>query len=108
MRRLMRFSGAFKGETPAGLLAFDYQLVAGKSVRPGASGGIVVDSKTNQIVGVLNGIERDGEAVALAVPVQSLVAFVSKVQPFLADSLFSRDLSSGNRKLGEAPGETRF
>jgi hypothetical protein len=63
-------------------------LSAGKAIRPGASGGIVVDSKTLRIVGILNGISESGELVATAVPIQSLVDFVSKVQPFLAQSLF--------------------
>lgn len=88
IRKLLRFTGTFKGETTTGLLAFDYNFSSGKAIRPGASGGIVVDGKTNRIVGVLNGIDRDGEAVALAVPIQSLAEFVSKVQPFLAQSIF--------------------
>jgi len=89
IRKLLRFTGTFKGETTTGLLAFDYNLSAGKAIRPGASGGIVVDSKTDQIVGVLNETDRKGEAIALAVPIQSLVDFVTKVQPFLAQSIFS-------------------
>ena len=88
LRKLLRFPGTFKGETTTGLLAFDYHLSAGKTIRPGASGGIVVDAKTDRIVGVLNEIDRKGEAIALAVPIQSLVDFVSKVQPFLAQSIF--------------------
>jgi len=87
-RKLIQFHGTFKGQTTKGLLALDYELSAGKAIRPGASGGIVVESKTQQIVGVLNGIERNGEQIALAVPVQSLADFVSKVQPFLAQSIF--------------------
>jgi hypothetical protein len=88
MRKLMQFAGAFRGETKDGLLAFDYLLSAGKAIRPGASGGIVVDAKTNQAVGILSGIDKDNGAIVLAVPVQSLVEFVSKVQPFLADAIF--------------------
>jgi len=88
IRHLLRFHGRFKGETTTGLLAFDYNLSADKTIRPGASGGIVVDAKTQQIVGVLNGVAKNGEAIALAVPVQSLAEFVSKVQPYLAQSLF--------------------
>ncbi len=88
LRKLLRFTGTFKGETTTGLLAFPYSLSAGKAIRPGASGGLVVDGKTRRIVGILNGVALDGEAVALAVPIQSLVDFVSKVQPFLAQSLF--------------------
>ena len=87
-RKLMRFPGTFKGQTTTGLLAFDYGMSAGKAIRPGASGGIVVDDKSRQIVGVLNGVDKEGETIALAVPIQSLEDFVSKVQPFLAQSIF--------------------
>jgi hypothetical protein len=88
IRKLLRFTGTFKGQTTAGLLAFDYNLSAGKAILPGASGGIVVDAKTDRIVGVLNSTDRMGNAVAMAVPIQSLVDFVSKVQPFLAQTVF--------------------
>ncbi len=88
IRRLLLFHGAFSGRTPTGLLAFDYRFSAGRTIRPGASGGIVVDSKSQQIVGILNGIARNGEAVALAVPVQSLLEFVTKVQPYLSQNIF--------------------
>jgi hypothetical protein len=87
-RKLLRFPGTFKGQTTTGLLAFDYGMSAGKAIRPGASGGIVVDDKTRQIVGVLNGVDKENEAIALAVPIQSLEDFVSKVQPFLTQSIF--------------------
>jgi hypothetical protein len=88
IRSLLQFHGTFKGQTTTGLLAFDYSLSADKAILPGASGGIVVDSKTQQIVGILNAIGRNGEAIALAVPVQSLADFVGKVQPCLAQSIF--------------------
>jgi hypothetical protein len=88
IRSLVKYHGTFKGETPAGLLAFDYSLSAGKEILSGASGGIVVDCKTQYIVGLLSGVEKHGAAVALAVPVQVLADFVSKVQPFLAPILF--------------------
>jgi len=87
-RNLVQFHGAFKGEMIEGLLAFDYSFSNGKAIRPGTSGGLVVDRRTRQIVGVLSGIARDNEAVAVAVPIQSLADFVSKVQPWLAESLF--------------------
>ena len=87
-RSLLQFHGRFKGETTTGLLAFDYSLSADKAIRPGASGGIVVDSKTQQIVGIVNSIAMNGEAIALAVPVQSLADFLFKVQPCLAQSIF--------------------
>ena len=88
IRKLLQFHGTFKGETATGLLAFDYRLSADKTIRPGASGGIVVDSKSQQIVGILRGIARNGEAIAFAVSVQSLADFVSKVQPLLAQRIF--------------------
>ena len=88
IRGLLKFRGAFKGETTGGLLAFDYSPSNGKSIRPGSSGGLVVDSKSEQIVGILSGVARDGEPVAMAVPIESLANFVSKVEPWLAQSLF--------------------
>src|SRR5205809_1933156 len=93
VRKLTRFPAKFKGPTTSGLLAFDYKLSADKPVRiGGASGGIVVDRKTEKIVGILSGTT---EAMALAVPVQTLVDFVSKVQPFLAQRIFptTKDVS---------------
>jgi hypothetical protein len=87
IRSLQHFHGTFKGQTITGLLTFGYTS-ADKTIRPGASGGIVVDSKTQQIVGILNSIATNGEAIALAVPVQSLADFVSKVQPCLAQDIF--------------------
>jgi hypothetical protein len=72
IRSLQQFHATFTGETTTGLLAFNYNLSPGRAIRPGASGGIVVDRKTQQIVGILNAVARDGAAIALAVPVQSL------------------------------------
>ncbi len=85
IRSLQQSRGMFKGYTTSGLLAFDYD---GKAIRGGASGGLVVDSKTQQIVGVLSGVARNGESVALAVPIRSLADFVGKVQPWLAQKIF--------------------
>src|SRR6266446_3430243 len=70
IRKLARFPATFKGPTTSGLLAFDYQLSGGKPIRieGGASGGIVVDRKTEKIVGILSGRGTD-ETTALAVPV---------------------------------------
>lgn len=87
-RSLMRFHGTFKGDDATGLLTFDYDLSDNKALRPGASGGIVVDSKTQQIVGVLNALERYGKHIAFAVPIQALADFLSKVDPSLALLLF--------------------
>lgn len=88
IRSLVRFQGTYRAETTTGLLAFAYTFSGGKEIRPGASGGIVVDRKTEQIVGVLTGIMTNGDAVALAVPIQSLADFVRGVQPSLAQTIF--------------------
>lgn len=97
IRSLKQFHGTFKGETAAGFLAFEYN---GKPIREGASGGLVVDSKTHQIVGILSraGQGKNDKEVALAVPVRSLVDFVSKVQPWLANRIFP-----AARKLNVSP-----
>ncbi len=95
IRKLARFPATFKAPTTSGLLAFDYQLSGGKPIRiEGASGGIVVDRKTEKIVGILSG-SGTNETMALAVPVQTLADFVSKVQPFLAQRIFptTKDVS---------------
>jgi hypothetical protein len=85
-RKLTRFPAKFKGPTTSGLLAFDYQLSADRPIRiAGTSGGIVVDRKTEKIVGILSGTT---EATAVAVSIQTLVDFVSKVQPYLAQRIF--------------------
>ena len=93
IRKLTRFPATFKAPTTSGLLAFDYQLSGDKPIRiRGASGGIVVDRKTEKIVGILS---ETTEATALAVPIQTLGDFVSKVQPFLAQRIFptTKDVS---------------
>jgi len=88
IRRLLQFHGTFKGETSNGLLAFDYSLSANRAIRPGASGGIVVDKKTQKILGILNEISTGEELIAVAVPIQSLADFVAKVQPNLMPRIF--------------------
>ena len=89
-RSLQQFQGAYKGQTPSGLLAFEYHSSVDRTIRPGASGGVVVDSKTQQIVAILSGVAQNSGAIALAVPVRSLAEFVSKVQPYLAERVFPR------------------
>src|SRR6266568_8100105 len=92
-RKLTLFPATFKGPTTSGLLAFDYQLSTDRPIRiQGASGGIVVDRKTEKILGILS---ATNETMAVAVPVQTLVDFVSKVQPFLAQKIFptTKDVS---------------
>ena len=87
-RKLLRFSATFRDKTAGGMLVFDYQLANGKPLRGGASGGIVVDSKSGQIVGILAGVGNTLGPEAHAVPVQWLAEFVQKVQPFLAHQIF--------------------
>lgn len=87
-RGLVRWHGLFLGKTPQGLLAFSYE--EGR-VRGGASGGIVVDSKTKKIIGILNGAaEGSTDRIALAVPVKELSDFVARAQPYLQAALFPR------------------
>jgi hypothetical protein len=88
VRKLLQFHATFKAKTTSGLLAFDYSPAGGKTIRGGASGGVVVDRKTQQVVGILNSVAKSGELIATAVPVQSLVDFVAKVQPYLAQDIF--------------------
>ncbi|MGC1413963.1 MAG: serine protease [Candidatus Acidiferrum sp.] len=87
-RKLLRFPATFRGKTAGGILVFDYQLANGKALRGGASGGIVVDSKSGEIVGILVGVGQAFGPEADAVSVQSLAEFVRKVQPFLAHQIF--------------------
>lgn len=85
-RKLTRFPAKFKAPTTSGLLAFDYESSASTPMRvAGSSGGIVVDRETEEIVGILC---ESNETTAAAVPVQTLIEFVTKVQPFLAQRIF--------------------
>jgi len=86
-RGLVHWHGKFIGETQQGLLAFSYE--EGR-VRGGASGGIVVDSNTKKIVGILNEIGEGKDRIALAVPVRELSGFVTRAQPYLQATLFPK------------------
>jgi hypothetical protein len=86
-RGLVHWHGKFIGKTRQGLLAFSYE--EGR-VRGGASGGIVVDSKTKKIVGILNGIGEGKDRIALAVPVKELSDFVTRAEPYLQATLFPK------------------
>ena len=86
-RGLVRWHGKFLGKTPQGLLAFRYE--EGR-MHGGASGGIVVDSKTKKIIGVLQGIGERQNRVALAVPIKELSHFVAHEQPYLQATLFPK------------------
>jgi hypothetical protein len=88
-RKLSQFKGTFQGATGDGLLAFEYELSNDKKVRPGASGGIVVERKTERIVGVLNSIVGEtNKPTAVAVPTKALADFVGRVDRSLAQKLF--------------------
>jgi len=86
-RSLVHWHGKFMGKTRDGLLAFSYE--EGR-VRGGASGGIVVDSKTQKVVGILNGIGEGKDRVALAVSIKELSDFVTRAQPYLQATLFPK------------------
>jgi hypothetical protein len=88
LRQLWRFPATFKGKTADGLLAFDYELYGNRAITGGESGGIVVDSRTGKIVGVLTLAGERGNQVAEAVPIENLADFVSKALPFLAARIF--------------------
>ncbi len=86
-RSLLKVEGTYQGKTESGLLLFAYSPTGRSWMGPGASGGIVVDRKSQQIVGILC---RGGkqEAFIEAVPVQTLAEFVRKVLPWLGALLF--------------------
>ena len=88
-RGLVRWHGRFIGMTRQGLLAFSYE--EGR-VRGGASGGIVVDSRTKKIIGILNGVGESKDRIAFAVPVRELSKFVGRAQPYLQATLFPKDV----------------
>lgn len=86
-RGLVRWHGKFIGKTREGLLAFSYE---DGRVRGGASGGIVVDSRTKKIVGILNEVGEGNDRIAFAVPVKELSDFVTRAQPYLQATLFPK------------------
>ncbi|HTP70270.1 MAG TPA: serine protease [Dongiaceae bacterium] len=87
-RRLLKFNGRFVGEAASGLFAFEYESIEGHKIRPGSSGGIVVDRRSQRIVGVVSAIADYEQWMVFAVPAQSLFDFVSRVHPELARLLF--------------------
>src|SRR5579859_2032490 len=86
-RGLVRWPVTFLGKNLQGLLAF--RCKDGR-VRPGASGGIVVNGK-GKIVGILNAI-GDDDRVAFAVPAGQLADFVGRAQPYLQEILFPKEV----------------
>ena len=91
-RKLILFHGRFTGVTEQQLLAFDYEPSEGHRIRPGSSGGIIVDQKSQKIVGVVCAIAEDGTPAVFAVSAQSLAEFVARVEPDLAQSLFTTSI----------------
>lgn len=87
-RSLQAFDGTFVGQQENDLLLFDYVPNGDKRLRPGASGGIVVDSASGKVVGILCGLAKSDQRLVAAVPVQSLAEFLNKVQPLLAGAVF--------------------
>lgn len=83
--RLTRFQVRFKAATTSGLLAFEFRSPEEAERVAGVSGGIVLDPRTKKVVGVLSGTSQN---VALAVSAQALADFVTKAQPFMAQTLF--------------------
>jgi hypothetical protein len=87
-RDLTKFSAEFAGATPDGLLVFRYQLSErGQKIKGGASGGLVVDHNTHQIVGILNGASNT-TPMATAISIQNLADFLKKSKPELYAEMF--------------------
>lgn len=83
LRHLVCVSARFKAPTTSGLLAFEFDTT--DHARGGMSGGIIVDRKEGRIVAV---VQSANEGMVLGVSVQELIAFVSKVEPFVASRTF--------------------
>lgn len=88
-RGLVRWHGKFIGPTDKGLLAFSYEE---GQIHGGASGGIVVDSRTKKIVGILSIVAEGPDHIVYAVSVKELSNFVGRVQPYLQASLFPKSV----------------
>lgn len=87
-RSLTKFPGRFAGTTQDGILAFKFALSqGGQSIKPGASGGLIIDHKTQQAVAILMGVGK-GTSIVAAISVQSLANFVKRVKPELYAELF--------------------
>ena len=85
-RKLLRFEGKYLGVNQNGLLAFSYKPDP-QHIRGGASGGMVIDSK-GHVLAVVSAMALNMDNIVLGVSVEVLSAFVSKVQPYLAERLF--------------------
>ena len=88
IRSLQAFHARFRGISTTELMVFDYVPNRGELIRPGASGGVVVDSETGRVVGILSGIDPNGQPVAMAVPVGIAGRICGEGQSILAHALF--------------------
>jgi hypothetical protein len=87
-RSLTMFPGRFAGTTHDGILAFRFELSqGGQSIKPGTSGGLIIDRKTQQAVAILIGVGK-GTNIVGALSVQSFANFLKKVKPELYAELF--------------------
>jgi hypothetical protein len=87
-RSLNKYSAKYAGRTPSGVLAFHFEPSQyGQPIKPGASGGLVIDRKSQQVVGVLVGTSK-GTNMAIAAPIQSLADFLKRVKPDLYAEMF--------------------
>ncbi len=87
-RALQIFHGVFRGQDVRGLLVFQYAPNGDQRLRPGASGGVVVDTASGKVVGIFCGLPTDSQPLAFAVPIKSLAEFLKNTQPLLAAVLF--------------------
>jgi hypothetical protein len=88
-RHLTRFPAKYAGENEDGLLAFNLESTA-PSIKPGASGGLIIDRKTQQAVGVLIGTAKGNMAVAVSI--QTVADFLRRTKPDLFAELFPSEL----------------
>jgi hypothetical protein len=92
-RKLIDFPAAFVGESVDGQLAFKFgKSGGGKTIKPGASGGLVVDRKTQRIVGILRGLALNVDDVAMAIPVWSLADFLKSTDSKTYAELFPGEI----------------
>jgi len=104
-RSLVKFRGQFAGTTPEGLLAFHYGLSErGQMITGGASGGLVVDRKTQEVVGVLSGVSRSSK-IATAVSIQNVADFLKRVRPELYAEIFPSTRSGQGFSTEQTPSD---
>lgn len=87
-RKLQHFRGAYIGLNQEGLLIFSYESDPHRLLQGGSSGGLIVDGNGRVMAVLARYVKR--KDLVLGVPVDVLSAFVSKIQPYLAASLFPK------------------